>query len=118
MRLSLEQFTKYMNSYKEHQEAFDELDAVVKKHRDVFMDLDIWPTTSQEYMLDLLSYAMDVDPHKDDILWWWCTDANFGKAYEDGDIIDSDAEDPWKRPDLTTVEKLYEYVCYLADKHA
>lgn len=116
MRLSLEQFKKYMDIYKKHHDAFDELDAVVKKHRDVFMDLDIWPTTAQDYMLDLLSYAMGVDPHEDEILYWWCEETNFGAEYEPNMITDNDAPEPWKHPDLSTVEKLYEYVCFLADR--
>lgn len=45
---------------------------------------------------------------KGDLISWWCYEKDFGREFKIGDLTDNEAS-----PDLTTAEKLYDYISSL-----
>lgn len=59
-------------------------------------------------------------PHDEDIFSWWCIEKDFGETFKIGDIEDTllMLEHRFRKPDLSTAEKLYEYCVFMSDQYA
>lgn len=67
----------------------------------------------EEFICRLLHVMMEIDA-KDDTLEWWLWDCNFGESFTIGDIKLEDGT----TPDLSSVEKLYDYLASSTKKDA
>lgn len=112
--LTKEQFVECVDRIKKTRDKDDMLSEAIEKacNNDCYV-IGLYGT---EYstMVDLLSYAMglEVGTYSGNMLEYFIYDLNFGKEYKEGCVTEIDGSPI----DISTTEKLYDYIASEAEK--
>ena len=121
--ITRELFEEMMDFIIESEQATSALDNVYSEYRNIFGDAEAPVPVYIDKILRLMEAVLDlpVDEFGNTTLSWWVYD---GKCGEDLDIIQS-IENNWlpedhkyRNPDLTSVGKLYDYICWESQQNA
>ena len=107
--ISKDRFVRVINFVKKMHEAEDEINEVYKQNNMEFNSFSFC-----EYEGELIDLLIDCVNDENDWICWWIYDTNCGKDLENGRLC-AENEDGSKI-DLTTPEKLYEYLAKGIDK--
>ena len=107
-----EEIVEAINKIKRINKAVDDLNSFFNDNNDVFVDSNVWLDTGIEIAISSLSWAVGVDPNKDDILWWWCFESDFGNT----NLFKINPPDGLDPLDIWTAEELYDYCLQLTNK--
>lgn len=66
-------------------------------------------TKYEKRLLEMLCKAMNLSESKQEDLYYWLYNAEWGTKFKIGDIVDNTGDEP-KLLDLTSIEKLYNYL--------
>ena len=113
--LTKEEFIKYIEKCKHASEVYNEGYKFLYRNSDVFGDATFPMPTGYFLSLELIGKAMGLG--NDDIIEYWACETEYGEGFQVGYIEDTslDENHQYRKPDLTTVEKLYEYCLYLGE---
>lgn len=112
--LSFELFNKYITNLKilkEYQLKIDDLSKPLINKNLLFDYPNLSYTALEDNFIEVLSFAMEIDPNKDDILSYWVYELNFGKDYKLGMVEDNSIK---KIPNLKTVKGIYNYMIHVS----
>lgn len=105
-----ELFITSINNIKKVYRASEELNTVLDNNRDVYGDTYVLGSGILESnIVELLNKLLNI-PEDDDIISWWLFERDFGEDFEVGDLTTRDEFGNVETPDLSTVEKLYDYL--------
>jgi len=109
-------FCKTIEALKRKRDAENEIDGILSKYKDVYYDGMLPIDCTEGLIVSLLEEAFDL-PISDDFgstLSWWMYEQDFGETFEIGDIenLSLPEDDPYRKPDLGTPEKLYDYLLW------
>lgn len=105
-----ELFIESINNIKKVYRASEELNTVLENNRDVYGDTYVIGSGILESnIVELLNKLLNI-PEDDDIISWWLFERDFGEDFEVGDLEIRNEFGDIKAPDLSTVEKLYDYL--------
>lgn len=106
--MTYNEFEYYINRLKEVHQLDDDLSEISKKYRNLLMDNYMVAIVLEEDYIKLLEMNLGIN---DELISWWVYQTDFGKDFKIGDLEDPKEEDEnLKTPDLSTVEKLYDYI--------
>lgn len=104
--ISKEKFCEIINRLKNYQELQDQINKLFKNQIDNkemdFMNAGSICIGHETVVVDLLESIFETDS-----ISWWIYEKDYGKDFEIGDIVEIDSG---YKPDLTTPEKLYDYL--------
>lgn len=104
--ISKEQFIKIINHLKEVNQFVDETNKKAKELNDAiisdFFNASSLSISFENDLIKVLENMFDTD-----LISWWLDDLDYGTKFEIGCIIEADGI---TRPDLSTAEKLYDYL--------
>lgn len=115
--LSKEAFVNAINFLKREDEFYTRQYSLYDNYRDIIGDsTPMMYIGAAEVILTLLedAFALDSDNYAGTDLSWWLYDADFGEKFNIGDIenIDLPENHRFRKPDLSDVDKLYEYLVW------
>ncbi len=113
--INLETFKKVINHLKYYNDFINDVNTLIY-NSGVMSDTSIFGSVLESDIIDLLYESFGI-PLEDDIILWWCYEADFGRKFERGDIVISGLPDVhiFKSPDLSSTEKLYEYLKWYSE---
>lgn len=111
--ISRQYFVEIINKIKEQSELQDEICAVLEKMSPgSYVDAFVY-SKYEDLVLKLLKHIFNLGD--DDILEYWIYDLEYGKKYEEGCVFD---EKTGENIDISTTEKLYDYLVFLSEKYS
>ena len=113
MLISKEEFVDIINRFKDTQDTVDKVILAIKKYINLTIDSRISDCINASSLMicheDIAVKLLEKIFDDTDILSWWLYDCYYGRDFKIGDL-----EDNGVKVDLTTPEKLYDYLveCY------
>ena len=104
--ISKQEFITIINHIKEVNQFVDETNEKARELNDsIISDFFNASSLSISFEDDLIKVLENM--FNTDLIYWWMYELNFGNKFEIGYIVESDGI---TKPDLSTVEKLYDYL--------
>ena len=112
--LSKEAFCKYIRFIEKEMDFFNRIDDLCRHNRDVMNDTEVCPPASVDKMVELLEiiFGLQKDQFGYTTLSWWIYEDEFGKKDSDLTLEHLPEDHPYHKPDLTTPEKLYDFLLF------
>lgn len=112
--MKYEEFNYYISRLKEVQDFDNELGELSRKYSNLLYDNYLVPVVLADDYIRLLEIVLGIH---DELISWWIYETEYGKNFKIGDLEDPNAIEPeLKTPDLSTTEKLFEYIKLLQEK--
>ena len=110
--ISKEEFCKIIKYLQRKDEADSAMNGIIWDYSDVYCDgiipIDVGPTIIVNLLEE--NFELPIDDVYGSVLYWWIYDLNFGVGFEKKRLsyINENGEKVY--PDISTVEKLYDYM--------
>ena len=109
-------FLQIMESLQKQDEAYTLANGAIDYAGMDFGNILLAFNTNAGLVLQLLGMLCGLG-QSSDLLSWWFYDKHYGQDFRVGDLVLRDLPDdhPWHCPDISTREKLWEYIVYLSE---
>ena len=114
--VSKEKFIEIMQFLKEKNDAWNEIESIIQNHYKVFGDSTTGFSQTDDIIISLLEESLNlpIGDYYGSTLSYWIYEAEFGEKFHVGDIenINLPEDHEYRKPDLTDLEKLYDYLVW------
>lgn len=114
--LKRKEFRKYLEFIISKEKARDEMDKIMRKYDNVFIDWIAPIDNAEEYIVELVNKAMSLDEDETISHWLW-EGRYFENEYTVGDteLMYLPANHKYRKPDISNLDKLYDYLVWCSE---
>lgn len=119
--ISVEKFKKSIEFMSSSRNLVRSINSLLVKNFRIMGDTQLDNNQSENIIIDLLNDSMGLKDtwRCETDLEYWCLEKDFGSDFKVGDIINNwlPKDHKYYKPELDTVEKLYDYLVFLSGEY-
>lgn len=120
-KLTFDKFNSEINFIIESEQAYASMDNVFNSFRHIFGDAEAPSPVYIDHIIRLIEhiFGLEEDEFGYTTLSWWVYECNCGENLDILQSIENDwlpEDHKYRKPDLSSVEKLYDYLCWESEQ--